>query len=233
MNLKQLTVGAFAALSLGLTALPAHAYIFGYSQDAGANLQLNGGANALQTMPNPITGDVSTGWYSSTGYHDPTNDTYLVASATDPLFGGAAYNNFFVFDLSGLTADIVSGSILVRSTDVSRTDLFRLGSYSGDVGALEAGTGGTAAFHDLGAGTFYGSRVFHQGEQAWVWIDLNSDFATDINNAITNEQPYFVLGGTVGQLPPGIPEPAAWALMIVGFLGTGAALRARRRAALA
>ncbi|HEX2801739.1 MAG TPA: PEPxxWA-CTERM sorting domain-containing protein, partial [Phenylobacterium sp.] len=66
-----------------------------------------------------------------------------------------------------------------------------------------------------------------------VFVDLNNDFVNDINNAITNEQSYFVIGGTVGQLPTAIPEPASWALMIVGFLGTGVALRARRRAALA
>lgn len=232
MNLKQLTVGALAALSLGLMALPAHAYIFGFSQDAGANLMLNGDSYSIQTMPDPLTGYVSTGWYSSTGYHDPTNDNYLVANATDPLLGGVAYNNFFVFSLSGLTADIVSGSILIRASDVSRTDLFRLGSYSGDVGDLESGAAGLAGFAGLGSGTFYGSRVFLQGEQEWVWIDLNESFVIDINNAITNQQAYFVLGGTVGP-SVGIPEPAAWALMIVGFLGTGMALRARRRAALA
>ena len=38
---------------------------------------------------------------------------------------------------------------------------------------------------------------------------------------------------TVSVTGPGVPEPAAWALMIVGFGGVGAMLRSRRRAALA
>jgi hypothetical protein len=33
----------------------------------------------------------------------------------------------------------------------------------------------------------------------------------------------------VGALAPGVPEPAAWALMLTGFFGAGGALRTRRR----
>ena len=37
-----------------------------------------------------------------------------------------------------------------------------------------------------------------------------------------------------GGVPPGVPEPATWGLMIVGFMGVGALLRStRRKAALA
>lgn len=32
--------------------------------------------------------------------------------------------------------------------------------------------------------------------------------------------------------PGGVPEPATWALLVVGFGTAGAAMRARRRAAL-
>jgi hypothetical protein len=41
--------------------------------------------------------------------------------------------------------------------------------------------------------------------------------------------------GNVGAtlIPGGIPEPATWALMIVGMGGVGAALRTRRRQSLA
>ena len=39
--------------------------------------------------------------------------------------------------------------------------------------------------------------------------------------------------GTVGPTGPGVPEAATWALMIVGFGGVGAMVRARRRAMFA
>jgi hypothetical protein len=33
----------------------------------------------------------------------------------------------------------------------------------------------------------------------------------------------------IGELPTGVPEPAAWALMLVGFAGLGATLRSSRK----
>ncbi|MBS0362525.1 MAG: PEPxxWA-CTERM sorting domain-containing protein, partial [Proteobacteria bacterium] len=46
--------------------------------------------------------------------------------------------------------------------------------------------------------------------------------------------PFFAAGPTTDQVvPDAVPEPAAWALMILGFLGAGAMLRTRRRKALA
>lgn len=45
--------------------------------------------------------------------------------------------------------------------------------------------------------------------------------------------PYVVGGDNTAPAPPSIPEPSAWALMIVGFGGVGAILRRNRRQGLA
>ena len=37
----------------------------------------------------------------------------------------------------------------------------------------------------------------------------------------------------LGDTPPGVPEPATWAMMLVGFAGLGVALRSRRMRAAA
>ena len=44
----------------------------------------------------------------------------------------------------------------------------------------------------------------------------------------------FVFGNTATVVTPGVPEPATWAVMLLGFGGLGAVMRSRRqRAALA
>src|SRR5947207_11973228 len=42
------------------------------------------------------------GWYNNTGFHNPSNPNYVV---------GGDYNNFFVFDLSGVTQPIASAKL--------------------------------------------------------------------------------------------------------------------------
>jgi hypothetical protein len=240
MNIKRIVVGAAAALSLGLAGAPAHAYIFGHIfDDSGADLTLTTAAgdqtiqSDLDATGAPIPGDARTGWYSDTGFHDPGNATYIASRAGDPLLSGTAYNNFFVFDLTTVTDDVISGAIRLWTGAISQDDLFRLGSYSGDIGDLTSGAGGVAAFTALGGGTEYATRNYHTSDYgAWIMIDLDAAFVADINAARDRGDTLFALGGTLegGPIPPAtIPEPASWSLMILGFLGAGAALRARRR----
>jgi hypothetical protein len=58
--------------------------------------------------------------------------------------------------------------------------------------------------------------------------------ATDlINTTNANTGPVGATLSTITTVTGGIPEPASWALMIMGFGGIGASLRARRRVAAA
>src|SRR4051812_48537166 len=111
MKFKSVAAGAIAALGLGLMAVPAQAFVFGYYA-SGASLEINGGAenslaggfSIIQDV-NPTTGNVSMGWYNSNGYHDVTNENYLASRIGDPDTPGTlGNNNFFVFDLTDYAA---------------------------------------------------------------------------------------------------------------------------------
>ena len=246
MTLRQIFVGAAAAVGLCLSAAPASAFIFGFQDGtAGGELLLNGGAadggftlhadfDAFSADPQPI------GWYKDNGYHNLATGSYYVARAGDPTsFDGRGANDFFVFDLSALpdNLNIFQAQLRLWSGTVSISDWLRLGSYTGDITKLENGTGGRAAYDGLANGVAYGFQYYLAGEYpqgqdgSWQLFDLNSAFLHDVNAAESK----IVIGGTVRgpnepPPPPAVPEPATWTMMLAGFLGAGAALRARRRA---
>ena len=49
---------------------------------------------------------VDSGWYNSTGVHDPSNTNYIVG-----ITAIALYRNFFVFDLSSIPLPIMSAEL--------------------------------------------------------------------------------------------------------------------------
>ncbi|MDP3855776.1 MAG: PEPxxWA-CTERM sorting domain-containing protein [Phenylobacterium sp.] len=77
----------------------------------------------------------------------------------------------------------------------------------------------------------------HQAYEMAYFAPLGFISLVDSNNGLGDKpsdySSFLALGGTIGT-PIGVPEPATWAMMIIGFGGVGAALRgARRRQALA
>ena len=240
MNLKLFVAGATAALSLTLVGAPAHAYIFGYQDGtSGAELVINGGSSSGgQTLQIGFDANSTTnplGFYSGQGL---SNNDYLIYSyyaerANDPNGVGLGFNNFFVFDLSQLGAlagNIASASLRLWSGDVSQDDYLRLGSYSGSLASLTHGTGGSGAYNGLGSGSAYAYHHYLDSyDGSWQDISLNSAFISDANQVGRGS---IAIGGTIrapGE-PGGVPEPTTWSMMILGFLGAGVALRARRGA---
>ncbi|HLZ77522.1 PEPxxWA-CTERM sorting domain-containing protein [Phenylobacterium sp.] len=79
------------------------------------------------------------------------------------------------------------------------------------------------------SGADYGSEFTAQADPI-LFLDPSigdpQDYSIEVSPDVTNGDPPFVGGGDV-------PEPAAWAMMLVGFGALGAVIRRRRRAALA
>jgi hypothetical protein len=116
------------------------------------------GAAGVIIIPTPDL--ASRGWYDFTGYHDSTNDNYVVGNAED-----GPYRNFFVFALPVLQpGESISSIDLIlycppgfgyNSSDPTETyQLFTLENTT--IAALRAGGDGlTNIFADLGEGEAY------------------------------------------------------------------------------
>jgi hypothetical protein len=162
------------------------------------------------------------GWYTSIGENQPTNTNYIIS--TD--YYGRAFNDFFVIDLSGVSGPITSATLTVNAFFANSSQLVTFYDYTGSVSSLLDGTGGVAAFNDLGSGAVYGQLALSPSDNyTYVSVTLSSAALTDINAAISNNQSTFVIGGSIAA----VPEPENYALMLVGLSAVGLAARRRRK----
>ncbi|MFM6607094.1 MAG: hypothetical protein ACKPH3_23985, partial [Dolichospermum sp.] len=107
-----------------------------------------------------------TGWYSSTGFHDPTNTNYIVGDGSSSLY--PLYRNWFTFNLPTLTAPIISAQLKVNTfeyTSLDASETYELRDVTTAVPTLTAGGSGlTAIYADLGDGAIYGSRIYSDAD---------------------------------------------------------------------
>jgi len=145
---------------------------------------------------------------------------------------------------------VLSGQI--NYTDISNIQLaypgltfdsFTATSNGLDNAAYVDPTTGAFIFHDLNEGL---GVVGYQGglfSNTFLSITIDSPYSpfgqplssvADQYNALNNSSPYAgfpTAGYWTASFPstPAVPEPATWAMMLVGFVGVGLALRGRRR----
>jgi hypothetical protein len=189
------------------------------------------------------------GWYDSSGKHDPSNDNYVAGTVP-----GVTYHDFFVFDLSGVSTPLTSASLVaVNPSSAGGTATYTLYDVTTSVTSLINGTGGVAAFDDLGSGTVYGSVTVTDATNTFVSVALNADGLAALNAHLGGT---FAIGGALsgsgyvfgfsgGQGPgdgntylnytPGtsaVPEPASLSLVGFGAVGMfGYGLRRKAKAA--
>ena len=102
---------------------------------------------------------VDRGFYDISGLHTPTFLQYFVG---DNPGDTSEYRNFFVFDLTSVSGPIVSASLhlpTATSFSVDPSETYGIFDVGTAVASLTAGTGGVAAFSDLGTGTQLGSVI--------------------------------------------------------------------------
>lgn len=184
---------------------------------------------------------------------------------TGGLSNGAEFRSFFNFDLSAVTGQVTEAVLTIsldRTRAFSPDPIETLGIFdvTSDIPTLLDGSGGVAAFDDLGSGISYGgASVLTDSTSGTLSIALNALALLDLNAAIGGD---FALGGAVTSLSGGtellfgfsnlgrrqptrltlttgpafqnqipIAEPASAALMGFGLLVLGLICRNPRRIA--
>lgn len=144
-----------------------------------------------------VTATVETydsGFYRENGAHDPANPiTYTGINL------GSELRSFYAFDLSSLAGlGPVSSATIVFYGDNgefrsdTNTETATLYEVSTDTAALTAGTGGTAAFDDLGDGLVYGAATVTQTSRTpmpEVTVDLSSAALGALNTLLAMTTP--------------------------------------------
>lgn len=222
---------AIFALAVGAAA-PAMAgdnYLFGFSPYGVQTLTLNGTTVLTAT---------DTGWISDDGEHTSSNNNYIVGNCC----GTQSYNDYFTFDLSNFTDTIFSAVLSAGNGNgymagpLSTWSLFDVNSAisSLDVTRPSGDATGLALFNDLETGSLFGSRsITSVVQNSQVDATLNGSALAALNGARGSQ---FALGGTLraGDVIPGaVPEPATWAMMLMGFAGMGLSMRRSRKVGVA
>jgi hypothetical protein len=184
------------------------------------------------------------GWYDIGGSHSATNTNYIAGS-----LNGNTYRNFFVFDLSGVTEQIIGAELRLFNPGAPDPGFtgppatYSVHAVSTPVTTLVTSHNnnaeGQAIFADLGDGTQFGSRAMSILDNgSIVSIDLSGALAA-LNSASGG---LFAAGGMLAFTPTAnnyafaftntgnetrqlvlttVPEPVSVAQIIVGLVGIG------------
>jgi uncharacterized repeat protein (TIGR01451 family) len=129
------------------------------------------------------------GWYRADGLNDPSNRNYLTGKlGSNPPNGG--YRSFFGFDLTLVTNLIASAELQLQNpifgyTSPDGAEILGIFDITTPFSTLTNGTGGIAAFDDLGSGLFLGSATVDDSMNYGytVLVELNARGIAALNAA--------------------------------------------------
>lgn len=156
-------------------------------------------------------GAIDTGWYATWGRGGGTGVQNYITGGNAGPFGET--RSFFVFDLLGIDAPIVSATLRLYNpssavsgdsgngyASVDATEVMALHSVETSIAALMGATGGSGTFDDLADGTLYASRTVSAADDGTlVSFDLNQNALSDLNAA----SGLFAFGGSLTTLGSG------------------------------
>jgi hypothetical protein len=149
-------------------------------------------------------GAVDSGWYNSAGGNakgliGPTDTNYF--AGLYPTGSGLTYNNYFVFNISGVVGNILSATLTLDDSGAAAMIggplTFSVGSVSDAAASVSSSTASVTIYNDLAGGTLYGSEVGINAAGNVV-ITLDAAALTALASAGTG----FVIGGDVSTPSP-------------------------------
>lgn len=139
------------------------------------------------------------GWWAENGFHQSSISNYVAGSfSPPPPAGNGKVNNFFVFDLTGVSGTITSAQLKLYNPDTEPnnpnsgpgytspdpTETYMVFDVSTPISNLIAnGSGQVGIYNDLGSGTSYGSILMSTADNGKiVVIDLNANALAYLNS---------------------------------------------------
>jgi hypothetical protein len=173
---------------------------FATAQDIGSAHTVLGGF-ATSAAAGTITLDaVSSGSWDSLGDHFAGIQNFEVGQE----FPGLLFNDYFVFDLSGINQEITSAQLALSVSDPfgfynspDPSETINFSDVSTSITQLEgAGLGLTNVFNDLGTGTSFGTQTVTPNDTS-VTTSLNADGLNALAAGLGSQ---FAIGGSLTSL---------------------------------
>lgn len=217
---------------------------------AAMGLVLLAGAAQADILLNATNRGSYTSAGSFTGQNGDAAGYYQVGKLFSGGGGTTFYHDYFAFDLSGVSGNITSASLILSLAGGGlgpSTATLGIFDYTGSIPVLIGKTGGVTAYNDLGTGTQYGSAVVSTSARYPGTVTITLDAAA-LAALDASEGQKFALGGAITdlsgtndilfnvsylptyttQLDLRIPEPLTLSLFGGGLLGA-VALRRRKK----
>jgi hypothetical protein len=219
MNLFRFLAGTVIAAAIGVAATPAAAALVTYADLA--TWQAAVPSATTLTIPDAVTGFTSFGSGDASVTYAGVTFSQSAALGNGTLYNiSSTYDGCCQADISSQGADVGVENILITLPGLTNGFSLNFGTFNGSSVSFLLSNGHSVTLGSAASDSYLVPGFFGVTDAAAF-------------NTVLVTSPDFVLNVSNIAYGGGVPEPGLWALMLVGFGGLGAALRARPRLARA